>query len=175
MIPYFRILAFICVSILLSAMSCDKNESSRTDVVIGLAVYTDSSFCHGLAQTCPKLAAFVEAYPPRLEGATYFVHAELLSYLLDSIADPMIYGQGLPGPCPGVTREQIRCAMGEPFSSGGRIESNENEFLIGDSYSYSRDPKYGLDPTLFWREPYYTASLFYNGGDTLVLVEHNGI
>ncbi len=167
---YFRLFLIFTSFLVLSAMSCEKSESSTNSRKASLAIPLDT-FCLDLARTCPKLAALAAAYPPKLEPSdgSHLIHAELLNYLLDTVANPQNYFRELPGPCPGITRSQIHCAIGIPRDSLGVLEMG-SEILLGDFYSYARDPEYGLAPTRFWTKAGYIPIFFYNSGDTLVVI-----
>jgi len=102
---------------------------------------------------------------------------DVASYFLDSLVREGQYIHNFPIACPGLTREHIVCAIGESRRprAGSTWSNSQEEQLMYEPYRFFRDMSYGDEPNKFWREPYYTVSVFYSPGDTLAFINHNGI
>ncbi len=184
----FALLACFAVALTLLASTCHK-EQFRKDVLdhntqpvrITNQVLEDSLTCYGLAVICPKLFRLAREYPPRPNyphnPKTYLVHPELVSYFLDSLADYGQYRHDLPVVCPGITRQQIECAIGLPPKTEAfkQIDTRNNVRFDVFMYDFARDPQYGLEQSTYWREPIYMAHVWYYEDSTLAYINHNGL
>lgn len=173
---FMRIFLSTVFAFFLCAASCTKNDRMSQNAAANLNEI-GSDYCNDLVQACPKLARLAYAHPPKPSGDHgYFIYPELLSYLIDSIKTERMYFNMLDEFCPGVTREQLICAIGEPGTSGILVEDMHGDgHLSGDGYSFSWDPSLGNESFKYWKEPFYIPVLFYGDDGTLKYVIHNGV
>ena len=190
----YSILCALAFSVVLHASGCEKSpytftpgaaeaDEASINEVANNAEPLASSFCGDLVAICPKLWRLVQEYPPRLTdqplSKDLLFKPEVASYVLDSLVREGQYIHNFPIACPGLTREHIVCAIGEPrrprTGSPPYNTYKGKDELIRDAYIFTRDMSYGEGPNPYWREPFYTVSFFYGYGDTLAFVNHNGI
>ena len=191
---HYSILCALAFSVVFQTSGCEQSPNTSPTVVVEVeeadinekadtALPLDSSFCGDLVAICPKLWRLIQEDPPRLTdqplSKDLLFKPEVASYVLDSLVREGQYLHNFPIACPGLTREHIVCAIGEPRrlrTGSPPYNTYKGKYeLIRDAYVFTRDMSYGEEPNPYWREPYYTVSFFYGYGDTLAFVNHNGL
>lgn len=175
-----KLFLLLISSLTLSASACDKERAELVESELDKSVVSISySYCDSLAYYCLGLAELAILYPTEIVEpyrSDYEIHPELLSYIIDTLPSEVQDRHNLPKICPDLTRRQIRCALGEPNSHGGTLRLYDTgEIVTSDDYSFSRGLIYGIEPSPFWKEPFYMVSVYYRDNGQLAFIVHSGL